>query len=127
VPVAPSAVRAYEHSAIHDENGEVIEVEQVLPRALTLEEIPGVIEEFRRAAALAKQAGFDGVELHAANGYLPDQFLQDGTNHRTDVQGGSLENRARFLFEVLDAVSSVWDAGHIAVRISPGSHRLFLP
>ncbi|MCA8233198.1 alkene reductase [Burkholderia cenocepacia] len=121
LPIAPSAVRAYEHSAIHDENGQVIEVEQVLPRALALEEIPGVIEEFRHAAALAKQAGFDGVELHAANGYLPDQFLRDGSNHRTDAYGGSLENRARFLFEVLDAIGSVWEAGRIAVRLSPGS------
>ncbi|VVD28237.1 MULTISPECIES: oxidoreductase [Paraburkholderia] len=119
--MSPSAVRAYEHSAIHDENGQVIEVEQVLPRALAPEEMPGVIEEFRHAAALAKQAGFDGVELHAANGYLPDQFLQDGSNHRTDAYGGSLENRARFLFEVLDAIGSVWDAGQIGVRLSPGS------
>ncbi|NKJ45582.1 alkene reductase [Burkholderia sp. SG-MS1] len=121
MPVAPSAVRAYEHSAIHGQNGQVIEVEQVLPRALAIEEIPGVIEEFRHAAALAKQAGFDGVELHAANGYLPDQFLQDGSNHRTDAYGGSLENRARFLFEVLDAIGSVWPASQIAVRLSPGS------
>ncbi|MBT2790146.1 alkene reductase [Paraburkholderia strydomiana] len=121
LPVAPSAVRAYEHSAIDDENGHVIEVEQVIPRALALEEIPSVIKEFRHAAALAKQAGFDDVELHAANGYLPDQFLQDGTNHRTDEYGGSLENRARFLFEVLDAIGSVWDAGQTAVRLSPGS------
>ncbi|MBN3761690.1 alkene reductase [Burkholderia sp. Ac-20365] len=121
VPVAPSALRSYEHSAIHDPDGEVTEVEQVLPRALELEEIPRVVEEFRHAAALARQAGFDGVELHAANGYLPDQFLQDGTNQRTDAYGGSLENRARFLFEVLDAIASEWDANRIAVRLSPGS------
>lgn len=121
LPVAPSAVRAYEHSAIHDEDGRVIEVEQVVPRALALDEIAGVIEEFRHAATLAKQAGFDGVELHAANGYLPDQFLQDGSNHRTDAYGGSLEHRARFLFEVIEAIASVWDADQIAVRLSPGS------
>lgn len=120
-PVAPSAIRAYEHSAIHDGSGQVIEVEQVVPRALALDEISGVIEEFRVAATLAKQAGFDGVELHAANGYLPDQFLQDGSNRRTDAYGGSLENRARFLFEVLDAIASVWNVDQIAIRLSPGS------
>lgn len=96
LPVAPSAVRAYEHSAIHDESGRVIEVEQVVPRALALEEIAGVIEEFRHAATLAKQAGFDGVELHAANGYLPDQFLQDGANHRTDAYGARLRTGRAF-------------------------------
>ena len=120
-PVAPSAIRSFEHAAIHDEHGQVIEVDQVLPRALSIEEIPAVIEAFRRGALLAKQAGFDGVELHAANGYLPDQFLQDGSNHRTDAYGGSIENRARFLFEVVDAVNSVWRADGIAVRLSPGS------
>ena len=120
LPVAPSAIRAYEHSAIHDENGQIVEVEQVVPRALAIEEIPGVIEAFRHAAALARRAGFDGVELHAAMVICP-KFLQDGSDRRTDAYGGSLENRARFLFEALDAIASVWDAGQIAVRLSPGS------
>lgn len=121
VPVAPSAIRAFEHSAIRNARGEVIEVEQVLPRALAQDEIQAVVEEFRHAATLAQQAGFDGVELHAANGYLFDQFLQDGSNHRTDAYGGAIENRARFLFEVLDAVTAVWGADRVAVRLSPGS------
>lgn len=120
-PVAPSAIRAYEHSAILNERGDVVEAEQVVPRALSFEEIGTVIDEFRHAATLAKEAGFDGVELHAANGYLFDQFLQDGSNHRNDAYGGTLENRSRFLFDVLDAVTSVWDAERVAVRLSPGS------
>ncbi|WP_320534983.1 alkene reductase [Robbsia andropogonis] len=120
-PIAPSAIQAFEHAAILNENGDVIEAAQVMPRALATAEIASVIETFRNGAELAKRAGFDGVELHAANGYLPDQFLQDGSNHRTDSYGGSLENRARFLFEVVDAINTVWDADQIAVRLSPGS------
>jgi N-ethylmaleimide reductase len=119
LPVAPSALRAYEHSAIRDENGSIVEVEQIVPRALALDEIPGIVEEFRHGAVLAKQAGFDGVELHAANGYLLDQFLLDGSNRRTDAYGGPVQNRARFLFETLDAVVSVWGPGRVAVRLSP--------
>ncbi|WP_238587443.1 oxidoreductase [Cupriavidus sp. IDO] len=76
------------------------------------------MEQFRRSAILAKEAGFDGVELHAANGYLFEQFLLDGTNHRTDSYGGPIENRARFLFDTLDAVVSVWGANMVAVRLS---------
>ena len=89
------------------------------PRALTLEEISQTIEDYRQAAINAKEAGFDGVELHAANGYLIDQFLQDSTNLRRDEYGGSIENRVRFLLDVLDAVSDVWGAKRVGVHFSP--------
>lgn len=89
-------------------------------RALETGEIAGVIEDYRRAAERAKAAGFDGVELHAANGYLIDQFLQDGSNKRTDQYGGSIENRARLLLEVGAALETVWGPGRVAVRIGPG-------
>jgi N-ethylmaleimide reductase len=88
-------------------------------RALEIDEIPGVIEAYRLAARRARQAGFDGVELHAANGYLIDQFLQDGSNKRTDAYGGSIENRARLLIEAVEALVSVWGGDHVAVRIGP--------
>jgi N-ethylmaleimide reductase len=90
-----------------------------VPRALETSEIPRVVEDYRRAAERAKQAGFDGVELHAANGYLIDQFLQSKTNHRTDKYGGSVENRYRFLKEVIEAVASVWPAHRVGVHLSP--------
>lgn len=118
-PVAPSALRSLEHAAIRDGNGNITEAELVVPRALELAEIADIVEQFRRGAMLAKQAGFDGVELHGANGYLFEQFLLDGTNHRTDRYGGAIENRARFLFETLDAVVSVWGPGRVALRLSP--------
>jgi N-ethylmaleimide reductase len=89
-------------------------------RALDVGEIPGIVRDYSRAAERAMAAGFDGVELHAANGYLPDQFLQDGSNRRTDAYGGSIENRTRFLLEVVAAMVSVWDADRVAVRIAPG-------
>ncbi|WP_323991595.1 alkene reductase [Nguyenibacter sp. L1] len=88
-------------------------------RALEIEEIPGIVEEFRVAAQRALDAGFDGVELHGANGYLVDQFIQDGTNKRTDAYGGPIENRARFLRECIEALISVWGADRVGVRISP--------
>ena len=91
----------------------------VTPRALLLEEIPAVIEAYRKGAENAKAAGFDGVEIHGANGYLIDQFLQDSTNHRTDEYGGSIENRARFMMEVTDAVISVWGADRVGMHIAP--------
>src|SRR5579859_7133089 len=94
-------------------------VEVTPNRALKTEEIVGVVEEFRRGAERAKMAGFDGVEIHAANGYLIDQFLQNGTNKRTDAYGGLIENRARFLIEVAEAVISVWGADRVGVRLSP--------
>ncbi|MBV9080176.1 MAG: alkene reductase [Elusimicrobia bacterium] len=89
------------------------------PRPLELKEIPQVVEQFRRGAQLALEAGFDGVEVHGANGYLIDQFLQDGTNKRTDEYGGAVANRARFLLEVMRAVISVWGASRVGVRLSP--------
>jgi N-ethylmaleimide reductase len=88
-------------------------------RALEISEIPGIVDDYRKAAERAKQAGFDGVELHAANGYLIDQFLQNGCNKRTDAYGGSIENRARLLLEVVDAMVSVWGADRVGVRIGP--------
>ena len=89
------------------------------PRPLRTEELPEIVGLFRAAAERAKQAGFDGVQIHGAHGYLIDQFLRDGVNDRTDVYGGSLENRARLLFEVTDAAISVFGAGRVAIRISP--------
>jgi N-ethylmaleimide reductase len=89
-------------------------------RALEVGEISGIIEDYRKAAQRAKDAGFDGVELHAGNGYLIDQFLQDGSNHRTDEYGGSYENRSRLLLEAVSAMASVWGGNRVAVRIGPG-------
>lgn len=91
----------------------------VTPRAVSLEEIPGIVQDFAQATRNARQAGFDGVEIHAANGYLIDQFLRDGTNQRQDAYGGTIENRARFLLEVTEAVVNAWSADHIGVRLSP--------
>lgn len=114
LPVAPSALRA--EAKTFTANG----FEDVsAPRALALEEIPGVIEDYRRAARNAIAAGFDGVEVHAANGYLIDQFLRDGSNHRQDGYGGSIENRTRLLFEVVEAVAGAIGAGRTGVRLSP--------
>lgn len=89
------------------------------PHALTLEEIKETIEDYRRGAENAKRAGFDGVEIHGANGYLPDQFLQSSTNHREDQYGGSVENRARFLLEAVDAAIEVWGASRVGVHLAP--------
>jgi N-ethylmaleimide reductase len=113
-PVAPSAIAAEGYA--YTKQGEV---PFSMPRALALEEIPGIIEEFRAGAERALRAGFDGVEIHGANGYLPDQFLRDGTNKRTDEYSGSIENRARFLLEVTQAAISVWGANLVGVRLSP--------
>jgi N-ethylmaleimide reductase len=89
------------------------------PRALELDELPGIVADYRRGAENAKAAGFDGVEIHSANGYLLDQFLEDKTNQRTDAYGGSIENRARLLLEVVDAIVDVWGKGRVGVRLSP--------
>ena len=91
----------------------------VKPRALETDEIAGIVAHYRHAARCAREAGFDGVEVHAANGYLLDQFLRDGTNQRSDYYGGSLDNRARLLLEVLDAVLEHWPPARVGVRISP--------
>jgi N-ethylmaleimide reductase len=114
LPVAPSAI-APEGEAF-TMNGKV---RIPTPRALETHEIAGIVDEFRRAAENAKKAGFDGVELHGANGYLLDQFLRDGSNKRSDAYGGSIENRARFPLEVVDAVLSVWDAARVGYKVSP--------
>jgi 2,4-dienoyl-CoA reductase-like NADH-dependent reductase (Old Yellow Enzyme family) len=90
-----------------------------VPRALRLEEIAGIVEDYRRAAQNALAAGFDGVELHGANGYLLDQFLQDSTNKRTDAYGGPVENRARLMLEAVDAAISVWGAERVGLHLAP--------
>lgn len=91
----------------------------VVPRSLDIAEIKAIVEQFKQAAIKAKAAGFDGVELHAANGYLIDQFLQSSTNQREDQYGGSVENRTRFLIEVMDALIEVWGAGRVGVHLAP--------
>jgi N-ethylmaleimide reductase len=113
-PVAPSAIAADGYA--YTKQGEA---PFSMSRALELHEIPDIIEEFRAGAERALRAGFDGVEIHGANGYLPDQFLQDGTNKRTDAYGGPIENRARFLLKVTEAAASVWGHDRVGVRISP--------
>jgi 2,4-dienoyl-CoA reductase-like NADH-dependent reductase (Old Yellow Enzyme family) len=113
-PVAPSAIAAAGQVSLLRPKRDY-----VTPRALEIEEIAAIVEAFRQAAINAKDAGFDGVELHGANGYLLDQFLQDRTNHRTDAYGGSIENRARLLLEVTDAAIAVWGAGRVGVHLAP--------
>ncbi|HEB82766.1 MAG TPA: alkene reductase [Gammaproteobacteria bacterium] len=114
LPVAPSAIKP---------EGEVMTFEgmkpYVEPHALEVEEILAIVEQYRHAAAMAKQAGFDGVEIHAANGYLLDQFLRDGSNQREDEYGGSVQNRMRFLNQVIDAVYESWNRQNVGVRLSP--------
>jgi N-ethylmaleimide reductase len=114
LPVAPSAIAA--EGTLYTSEGPK---SFVTPRALELNEIPGIVRGFAEGARRAKEAGFDGVEVHGANGYLIDQFLRDGSNHRTDAYGGSVENRARFLLEVTEAVAGVLGADRVGVRLSP--------
>ncbi|MBW4689135.1 MAG: alkene reductase [Komarekiella atlantica HA4396-MV6] len=114
LPVAPSAIAPKGEASTFEGKKPF-----VTPRALETSEIPGIVEQYRQGAANALAAGFDGVEIHAANGYLIDQFLRDGTNQRTDKYGGTIENRARFLLEVTEAVTSVWDSNRVGVRLSP--------
>jgi 2,4-dienoyl-CoA reductase-like NADH-dependent reductase (Old Yellow Enzyme family) len=113
-PVAPSALAARGHVSILRPLRDY-----VVPRALGLDEIPGVVAAFRKGAENARLAGFDGVEIHGANGYLLDQFLQDGTNQRTDSYGGPVENRARLMLEVTDACIDVWGAGRVGMHLAP--------
>lgn len=113
-PVAPSAIPSEEFVVAR-----YGEVKSAMPRALALDELPFYVEAFANAAERAQKAGFDGVELHNANGYLPDQFLQDGSNHRQDAYGGPIENRARFPLEVVEALVNVWGGDRVGVRISP--------
>ncbi|MFP2961122.1 alkene reductase [Myxococcus sp. 1LA] len=115
-PVAPSAIQAATKTFV---NNGFVDVSK--PRALNLEELPGIVDDFRRGAANAIAAGFDGVEIHGANGYLLDQFVKDGANARTDAYGGSVENRARLLLEVTSAVASEVGVDRTGIRISPVS------
>lgn len=114
LPVSASAVRSAGHVSLVRPPQEY-----VTPRALTLDEIAQTIADYRQAAVNAKAAGFDGVHLHAANGYLIDQFLQDKTNQRDDDYGGSIENRARFLLAIVDACIEVWEPSRVAVHLAP--------
>ncbi len=114
LPVSASAIAA--QGEAHTAGGKK---PYVTPRALETDEIAGVVQDYARAARLAREAGFDGVEIHAANGYLIDQFLRDGSNQRTDDYGGSVANRVRFLLEVTAAVAGAWSADHVGVRLSP--------
>jgi 2,4-dienoyl-CoA reductase-like NADH-dependent reductase (Old Yellow Enzyme family) len=114
LPVAPSAIAPKGHVSLMRPKRDY-----VVPRALALDEIPGVIAEYRRGAENALAAGFDGVEIHGANGYLLDQFLQDSTNTRTDHYGGSLENRARLMLEVVDACIAVWGGNRVGLHLAP--------
>lgn len=114
LPVAPSAIAAEGHVSLMRPKKPY-----VTPRALETAEIADIVEAYRLGAENAKKAGFDGVEIHGANGYLLDQFLQDSTNKRTDNYGGSIENRARLILEVTDAVISVWGAGRVGMHLAP--------
>ncbi len=114
LPVAPSAI-APKGEAVTPQGMKPF----VTPRALEIDEIPEIVGQYRQAAQNALAAGFDGVEIHSANGYLPDQFLRDGSNQRTDEYGGSPENRARFLLEITEAVTAVWGADRVGIRLSP--------
>lgn len=116
-PVGPSAIRANAKTFIADHGF----VDCSTPRALQLEEIPGIVADFRHASMRALDAGFDGVELHGAHGYLLDAFLRNGSNHRTDAYGGSIENRARLLLEVAEACAKAIGPDRLGVRISPVS------
>ena len=119
-PVAPSAVRAKSKTYLINPDGSGAFAETSEPRALGLDEIPGIVEDYRRAAkAAVGEAGFDGVEIHAANGYLIDQFLRSGSNWRTDDYGGTVENRARFLLEVTEAVADAVGGNRAGIRLSP--------
>ncbi len=115
LPVAPSALPVGEDLHTLDGSRKPIPV----PRALGRKEISGIVEQFRIGAANAREAGFDGVEIHGANGYLLDQFLRDGSNHRTDGYGGTLKKRMRFPLEVARAVAEVWEGERVGYRISP--------
>lgn len=117
-PVAPSAIRAKTKTVLIVD-GVPTFVDTSEPRALALDELPGIVQDFRQAALHAMEAGFDGVEIHAANGYLIDQFLKTGSNQRTDAYGGSIENRARLLIEVVKAVTDAIGGGRTGIRLSP--------
>jgi N-ethylmaleimide reductase len=119
LPVAPSAIKPSGEAFIENENGEGELVPFVTPRALQIEEMPYIVKQYTRGSRNALAAGFDGVEVHAANGYLLDQFINSRSNHRADGYGGAIENRARLLMEVVEAVSDVWGQDRVGVRLSP--------
>jgi N-ethylmaleimide reductase len=116
LPVAPSAIAARGQTYTEDGFRDF-----VVPRALETDEIPGIVEQYRHAARYAKDAGFDGVEIHAANGYLLDQFIRDSTNRRTDRYGGGREKRVRIVLEIAEAVTAVWGGARVGIRLSPVS------
>ena len=119
LPVAPSAIKPRGEAFIENENGEGELVPFVTPRALQIEEMPYLVRQYARGSRNALEAGFDGVEVHAANGYLFDQFINSSTNRRTDAYGGPIENRMRLLIDVVEAVSDVWGQDRVGVRLSP--------
>jgi N-ethylmaleimide reductase len=119
LPVAPSAITPSGEAFIENENGEGALVPFVTPRALQIEEMPYLVQQYVRGARNAQRAGFEGVEIHGANGYLLDQFINSRTNRRTDRYGGAVGNRARLLLEVVEAVSDTWGPDRVGVRLSP--------
>jgi N-ethylmaleimide reductase len=119
LPVAPSAIKPSGEAFIENENGEGALVPFVTPRALQIEEMPYIVQQYVRGARNALRAGFEGVEIHGANGYLLDQFINSRTNRRTDRYGGAAENRARLLLEVVEAVGGIWGPDRVGVRLSP--------
>lgn len=119
LPVAPSAIRPAGEAFIENARGEGTLVPFVTPRALQIEEIPYLVRQYAVGARHARSAGVDGVEIHSANGYLLDQFINSGTNHRSDAYGGAVENRARLLLEVVEAACEVWGPDRVGVRLSP--------
>ncbi|KAA1417677.1 N-ethylmaleimide reductase [Nocardioides humilatus] len=119
LPVSASALPFRNRTTVRGEDGAPTRINCPTPRALELEEIAQTVDDFRRATLNAREAGFDAVEIHGAHGYLIHQFLSETSNDRTDDYGGSMDNRARFALEVVDAVVGAWDAGHVGIRISP--------
>lgn len=119
LPVAPSALKPEGMAFVENERGEGELVPFVRPRALETAEIPYVVRQYVRGSQNAIAAGFDGIEIHAANGYLIDQFISSRTNRRTDQYGGSVDNRSRFLFEIVEALVAIWGADRVGVRLSP--------
>ncbi|KAA8982881.1 alkene reductase [Halospina sp. K52047b] len=117
LPVAPSAIKPEGSQVFISADSGMVDIPT--PRALEADELPGIVEQYRQGAENAREAGFDGIEIHAANGYLLDQFIKSGSNHRTDDYGGSVENRLRFPMMVVEAVKQVWPAARIGIRVSP--------
>ena len=117
LPVGPSAIKPEGSQVFISAESGMVDIPT--PRALEADELPGVVDQYRKGAENAREAGFDGVEIHAANGYLLDQFIRSDSNHRTDEYGGSVENRLRFPMMVVEAVKEIWPAARIGIRVSP--------